>query len=197
MAVTPSILVLGKEADTAEGDERDLLERLARGEAAVFDELVAAHQARLLRLARRLLGWDPQSEDVVQEVFLVALRRIGRFEGRSSLATWLAAITVRMCRRWRRRRWMWWKWLRRARSEKRPAAESSPPAERDETCQRVRRAVQELSAADREVIVLYYLEEMSAADMAQVLEISPNAVGVRLHRARERLRGKLEELLEE
>ena len=67
----------------------------------------------------------------------------------------------------------------------------------DETSAKVRSAVQALGAKDREVIVLYYLEELPAAEIAELLGLSANAVDVRLHRARARLKEKLAGLIGE
>lgn len=90
------------------------------------------------------------------------------------------------------------RWDRLRRSTKARAAPTAPPADasaqRRETDEQVRRAVAKLPAKEREVVVLYYLEELSAAEVGQVLKISPGAVDVRLHRARAHLRQRLSDL---
>ena len=172
-----------------------------------FERLVALHEPRVRRLAHRLLGWrggpaggdHADVDDVVQEVFLVLLKKLDTFRGDSSLATWLTTVTINKCRTHQRRRWLRLKWLDRYRpprfSEEARAADHEPL--RDDTNERVRAAVQQLSRADREVIVLFYLEELASADIAAVLCVSSNVVDVRLHRARKRLKEKLADLVNE
>jgi RNA polymerase sigma-70 factor (ECF subfamily) len=98
-------------ARTANEQERSLLDRAASGDEAAVRELFRTHSSRLHRQAARILGADdPDVEDVVQQAFLAALDGASRFDGRSSLSTWLFGITTRRAldaarARWRRRRW--------------------------------------------------------------------------------------------
>ncbi len=81
-----------------------LAERLRRGEAAAFEELHATYRPRVHAFALRRLRDPGEAEDVAQEVFLRAWRGIDRFEGRSSLLTWMLGIAHRdLCDRFRRR----------------------------------------------------------------------------------------------
>ena len=172
-------------------EEAGLVEGFVRRDPAAFDRAVRAYQPRVARLAQRLLGWQSgEVEDVVQEVFLVAWEKAGRFRRESSLWTWLTAITLNRCRTWRRR----WKVARAARSrmivnEQTAAADEAAAGE--ESAGRVRKAVGRLPARDREVVVLFYLEERSAAEIGEILGVRRNAVDVRLHRARARLKEML------
>jgi RNA polymerase sigma-70 factor (ECF subfamily) len=201
IAVTPNIDALqpprGPELDAAA--DQTLPSRFARGDARAFDELVATYRPRVTRLAYRLLGWKGDVEDVVQEVFLAALKHLGRFRGQASLNTWLTAITVNACRSRRRRLLMQWRFFRRARNgpipESAPAADQSPIDAETFAC--VRSAVQALPARDREVIVLHYLEHLPADEIAALLRVSRGAIEVRLHRARQRLKTVLGTLIEE
>ena len=159
-----------------------------------FHQIVARHHAPVARLAHRLLGWRDRDavDDVVQEVFLIALTRLKGFRGDSSLATWLMGITVNRCRVHRRRSALRLTWLRRmwsrAETNREPATSAGDD---DETSRQVREAVADLPPRDREVIVLFYLEDFSVAQIAQLLGAKNNAVEVRLHRARRRLKTKL------
>jgi RNA polymerase sigma-70 factor (ECF subfamily) len=172
--------------DTRLGDPRD--------DICDFDAIVARHQPQVARLAHRLLGWRDRSavEDVVQDVFLVALTRLKGFRGDSTVATWLAGITINQCRAHRRRSFLRLKWL----GEKwnRHDTNHQPP-DVEETSQRVRDAVGRLPLRDREVIVLFYLEDFSVAQIAQLLGVKNNAIEVRLHRARQRLKTQLAGLI--
>jgi RNA polymerase sigma-70 factor (ECF subfamily) len=175
---------------------KNLIDRLRDGAPGSFEEVVAAYQARLTRLAYRLLGWQtPDVEDVVQEVFLSALVHRSRFRGEASLVTWLTAITVNRCRSAQRRRKLRSLLFGRERGADEVAADV-PAWTRSvarETSSRVREAVQSLPPRDREVIVLRYFEQLTASEIAGVTRQSTNAVDVRLHRARAKLAATLGE----
>lgn len=181
----------------AEREEDRLVARLARGDRTAFDALVADHQDRVSRLASRLLGWRADVDDVVQEVFLAAWKGLPRFEGRSSLATWLTRITVNECRSLRHR----WGRLRLRTPSAQGGRAHEPAADGQmmdaETFDRVRGAVAALPVRYREVIVLHYLEQMPVKAVGELLGVSENAVAVRLHRARARLKGKLPDLMQD
>ena len=171
-----------------------LAQRLALGEAEAFEQLVALYQPRVSRLAFRLLGWNGDVEDVVQDVFVAALSKGKTFRGDSSLWTWLTAVTLNLCRSRLRRVAL----IRRLtagllRPEKREGSAADAGLVEDETSSRVRSAVAALPPRDREVIVLYYLEERPVAEISQLVGITTNTVDVRLHRARRKLKDLLGE----
>jgi RNA polymerase sigma-70 factor (ECF subfamily) len=177
-------------------NEASFAGQLARGDAKAFEQLVALYQPRVARLAQRLLGWNGDIDDVVQDVFLTAWNKAGSFRRESSLWTWLTVITLNQCRSRIRRRTL----LRRLpfRLVRRDA---HPPADRgaiqEETGKRVREAVTSLKPAERELIVLHYLENRSADELATLLGVSKNTLDVRLHRARQKLKATLADLITE
>jgi RNA polymerase sigma factor (sigma-70 family) len=179
-------------------DDEVLLERLKRGDAQAFDRLVEIYQDQIARLAHRLLGWRDDPDDLVQEVFLAALKQVRSFRGECSLGTWLTAITIRTCRSWRR---SWRRQLKRlvnaAELYPRTVDSSDAPLLREEVSAMVREAVCRLAQLDREVVVLYYLEQRTVAEITEILGSSTGAIDVRLHRARGRLRESLAGLLKE
>ncbi len=163
-----------------------------RGRAAL-DTLVRAHRERVARLAGRLLGWSPDVEEVVQEVFVSALTAMGGFRGRSSIETWLSRITINKCRSHQRRGFLRLRLLKRFASGQvattdRPADAGTHDRERFE---HVRAAVRALPPKYREVIVLRYLEELPTPEICEWLRLRANTVEVRLHRARAMLRDSL------
>src|SRR6266511_3794280 len=88
--------------------DRVLVERCRQGDPQAFARLVALHEGMVFNLAARLIGDAEEAKDVAQDVFLQVYRTLGRFEGRSSLKTWIYRIVVNQChnrhRWWRRRR---------------------------------------------------------------------------------------------
>jgi RNA polymerase sigma factor (sigma-70 family) len=158
-------------------------------DAASFDRLVVEEHAYVARLVGRLTGWRSDVDDLVQDVFVSALGGWSKFRGECSARTWLTRIALNKCRSHGRRRWLrerlFATWQERRVTS---VSECTQIANENETAEHVRRAVAQLGPRDREVIVLHYLEQLSPADMAATLNISQNAVEVRLTRARKRLK---------
>lgn len=167
-----------------------LAEQVARGERGALELLIELYEPRVTRLAHRLLGWRGDVDDVVQDVFLAALRSGHRFRRDASLWTWLSAITLNCCRSRHRRQAVLDRVLGLIRKPKAPEP-ADAAALQDETAREVRTAVAGLPPNDREAIVLFYLEHRTVAEMSQMLRATPNAIEVRLHRARRRLRDLL------
>ena len=135
-------------------------------------------------------------DDIMQDVFLAALRNLSKFRGESTISTWLTTVTINRCRTQRRKQFLRLRWLRKQTAPAdAPAANERSVA--DETSQQVRAAVQALPARDREVIVLFYLEALPAVEIGKLLGISSGAVDVRLHRARQKLKAKLASFVDE
>jgi RNA polymerase sigma-70 factor (ECF subfamily) len=185
-------------------DESALVARLKAGEDAAFAELVRENAGRLLGVARRMLRNEEDARDVLQEAFLQAFRAIGRFEGESRLSTWLHRIVINaslMKLRTRRRK------PERAIEELLPRFHSDghrvdpgppwrdlprDPVESRELRALVREAIDRLPEIYRNVLLLRDIEELSTEETAQMLDIKPDTVKVRLHRARQALRAQLD-----
>jgi RNA polymerase sigma-70 factor (ECF subfamily) len=191
-------------------DEQSLGERFASGETAAAREVIERYQPRVGRLVRRLLAWPDDVVDVVQDVFVSALAARGKFRGEARLETWLVRIAINTCRAHNRRRWVRAKlfaaWSGRQQAENassnvqsgEPPTGTAVPPDRtaidEEHARLVRQAVANLPQTYREVVVLYYLEEMTAAEVAESLGIRTNTVEVRLSRARKQLGSALAHL---
>ncbi len=185
------------QALSEQADERELIVQLRAGQREALECIIAQNQDRISRLVARLTGWSSDREDLVQEVFLLALRGAKSFRGQSRISTWLTRIAINACRSHQRtkllRRTFWTKLIARQHDDLLDLNEPSMPQDRRERVRQVTLAVQRLKPKYREVIVLHYLEEMPAEDIREVLGISRNMVEVRLHRARK----MLEEMLVE
>lgn len=178
-------------------DESELVAQLVRGNPQAFDRVVEQYQPRVTAMAHRLLGWTDETEDVVQDVFVTVLARVDSFQGRSSLWTWIARITINRCRSWQRRNWLRRNVHRIGEALLKQQASHSPAGQetiRDETAAEVRTAVRALPVKYREVIVLRYLEELPIERVAELLRLSRGTVDVRLTRARKKLAERLEHL---
>jgi RNA polymerase sigma-70 factor (ECF subfamily) len=181
-------------------DEGTLIQGLRQGEDWAFEAMIRTFGARMLSVARRIVGNDEDARDVVQSAYLSAFRAIGAFEGSAQLSTWLHRIVVNTA-------------LMRLRSRRRKPEESIDallPAfkadghfverfssdeslaadrllERKETRRIVRDAIEQLPEAYRTVLILRDIEEMPTKEVADALEMTTSAVKVRLHRARQAL----------
>lgn len=170
-----------------------------RHDPSDFDNLVREHGPRVTRLCYRLLGWNHDVEDVVQNVFCAALRAWPKFRRESLPATWLTRIAVNACRAHLRKRWLSLRFFDGG-SEPPDLPDDRRPRDgllSAECFERVRDAVRRLPAKYREVVVLRYLESLSGEQTAAALGVSRKAVDVRLNRARNMLRDELMELSDE
>ena len=161
------------------------VEAMRRGDAHALDQFYRAHAKMVLAWVIRLGGPRMEAEDVAQEVFVIALKRLHTFRGDSKVTTWLFAITRNVVNN-RRRRLAIRRFVGMERIETLPDT-STPSDERlDRSQQRrlVQNALEKLPQSQREVIVLMDLEERSAPEAAEMLGIPPGTVYSRLHYAR-------------
>ncbi len=172
---------------TASQEERELLNRAAGGDEAAVRELFRTHVTRLHRHAARILGVDdPDVEDVVQQSFLAALDGAARFDGRSSLSTWLFGITTRRALDAARSRWRRHRWSRVAEAVGMGAAPSQP----DDGYQQRSDAETYLKALppeQRVVFVMHDVEGYTFAEISGVTGVGISTLHGRLMAARKRL----------
>jgi len=159
---------------------------------ATFGAVYAAHVAFVFRTLRQLGVPEASLEDAVQNVFLVVHRKLGEFEGRAAMRTWLFRIVRRVASDARR------SVRRRGTSESVDETlidggrSPDDAAARNEAAQRLARLLESLDEDKRAVFVLAELEEMSAPEIAEALGVNVNTVGSRLRAAREAFERALE-----
>ena len=179
-------------------EERELATRFVAGERAAAEEVITRYAPRITRLVRRMLSWQTDVDDVVQDTFVAALASRQKFRGNSQIETWLVRIAVNRCRAFHRRRLLRGKlfaaWRDARREDVNGSADASSLAE--EHAAAVRSAVAGLSPKYREVVVLFYLEDMTAQETADALSLKRNTVEVRLTRARKMLAEPLAVLMD-
>ena len=156
-------------------------------EAIDIDALYAEHAPFLTRVLIRLVGDGAHVDDLLQETFLVAYRKRESFDGRAAVRTWLYAIASRLAMRHRRGVGRWLRAIGGLSDE--PAPVSRDPKddlERARAAALVRSVLDRLPFKQREVFVLYELEELDGAEIAALLDIPVNTVWTRLHHGRKR-----------
>jgi RNA polymerase sigma-70 factor (ECF subfamily) len=171
----------------------ELIERAKAGDAAALETLLARVAPAVQRFGRRMCGNEHDSDDVLQDTLVNVARHLSEFEGRSSFTSWVFAIARSACSH------------RRRGAKNRPPvpddpvfaqadAGSSPEAraaDRELVGQLVG-ALDRLAPDAREVLLLRDVEGLSAAEVAEALQITVDAVKSRLHRARAALKRELE-----
>jgi RNA polymerase sigma-70 factor (ECF subfamily) len=197
--------------DVPQDEETELLARLRAGDEAAFATLVDRHHAAMVRLARAYVATDAVAEEVAQEAWLGVLRGVSRFEGRSSLRTWIYRIVVNQAKTHgaRERR------LSADESLSEPAVEperftngawNRPPATWShaehlllaaETGAMIRDAIDGLPPLQRLVINLRDVAGLPPDEVCQLLDLTDGNQRVLLHRARSRVRSSLESYLED
>ncbi|HEX7480228.1 MAG TPA: sigma-70 family RNA polymerase sigma factor [Polyangiales bacterium] len=155
--------------------------------------LFATYAGFVWRVLRRHGVPERDLEDACQEVFLVVHRRLGEFEGRSTLRTWLYAIAARVALGQRRKAHVKHERLSygehdAAFTEQPQAATQLDSAEQRQALALVEAALQTLDPDQREVFALYELESMTMAEVAGALDIPENTALYRLYAARDKLR---------
>jgi RNA polymerase sigma-70 factor, ECF subfamily len=206
-------------------DERELIEALRRGDEAAFAKLVDELSPALLRLALAHVPSRAVAEEVVGDTWLGVIRGIDRFEGRSSLRTWIFQILLNNARTRgkRERRTLPFSFFTRRGEEGRnePAVDPSrfrgrggeepgswarPPVEwqapearieSDETREVLLKAIAELPPRQRDVITLRDVLGYSSEEARNILDVSETNQRVLLHRARSKVRAALEKHFEE
>lgn len=149
--------------------------------------LYASHAPFLGRVIQRLSGRGPHVDDLLQETFVVAFRKRETFDGRSSSRTWLYGIASRIC--WRHNRGARRFGLFRHRYAAEPERASRSPdqeLEREQAAALIYEVLKELPFKQRECFVLYELEELEGAEIAELLAIPEGTVWTRVHHARKK-----------
>lgn len=181
--------------------EADLIHRAAAGEEAAIRAIMRANNRRLYRLARSVVRDDSEAEDVLQDAYVKAFAAIGAYRQDAALATWLSRIVLNEALQRRRR-----KVEAPADPSTRSQAlvipfpmQASPPIDPEramaqrEMCILLEQAIDQLPDDYRGVLIARGIEGMSIQETAQLLDIRPETVKTRLHRARALLRSSLAE----
>lgn len=177
----------------ADYDEADLIRRALRRDTGALRQIMETYNRRLFRLACSIVRDPDDARDVVQETYLLAFSHLDGFRGDSTLSTWLCRITIHQALGLKRRRTH-----ERLDEDGLAAQPSLAPDPERATAQRqfihqVEQAILELPLPYRAVIMARAVEGLSVEETAHVLDIRPETVKTRLHRARRLLELALQE----
>jgi len=215
-AQTPQSSHLGKEEET-------LLAKLRRGDEGAFDELVNKHHGALIRMAMSHVADREVAEEVVQDTWMAVIESLDRFEGRSSLRTWIFGILIHKAkdRGVREKRHTTFSAFESYDDDNDEAVDPSrfhqsgewaghwafpPQPWDDQTPEKLLASQQAVNAMNnaidslpktlKEVLILRDVEGVEAKEVCDLLKITETNLYVRLHRARERVRVAVESYLE-
>lgn len=175
---------MGRESDEI---ARELLVvRCQRGEREAFEELIRSWERRLFAFVRRMAADEEEAWQILQEVWLQVLRGIAKLRDPRRLRAWLYQVARNTVMDHYRAEYA------RAGTLDDDVAESTDDVGVFEDADLVRAGLAKLRVADREVLVLHFLDDLSVAETAEVLGIPPGTVKSRLHRAKRALRAAIE-----
>lgn len=174
-------------------DDHDLVVQLQAGSLDALGALYDHHRTMVYRTALVISGDHDAASDLLQDVFLRLYRFADRIDPMRPLEPWLYRMTANLTYTWvkRNRRWLspledFADWLV-------GSHENSPPeaAEKRDDWDRVQKAVSKLPLPQRIVVVLYYLNDLSLQEIADILDVPVGTVKSRLHYGRQTLRKNL------
>ena len=170
----------------------DLAGRIKSGDAAAFEALYRQHATRLYNLATRMSGGGNDAEDLLQEIFLLAYRKVGSYRGESSLGTWLYRLAMNHCLDVLRNRQTRMGQLTDSMNEP-DAAPVAAPVPALSTVSRIdlERAIEALPPACRAAFLLHDVEGFGHQEVAEILGVSEGTSKSQVHKARLRIRAHL------
>jgi len=184
------------EEPSAWSDDRALVGAIIDGSQAAFAQLVETHQRTCAHVIGRMVGDRDQVADLLQETFLAVFRQLHRFRFESSLRTWISRVAYTTALQHLRRRRLEAQWMVAVEvPEELGIGDEGPgPAELSEALQAGRQlgaALERLSAPQRLIVGLHYLEDFDLAEIEQVTGLARGTIKSHLRRARQVLKQEL------
>jgi RNA polymerase sigma factor (sigma-70 family) len=176
--------------------DTEIISRVLRGEKALFAELVKKYQNFVFTIAGRYASNREDAEEIAQDVFVKAYKSLADFRGDAKFSTWLYTITSTTCISFLRKKKLAVHSLDQDHvfelADTQDSSFRANQVEQKSRTSMVNQAIQLLSPDDAKVITLFYKGEQSLEEIGLIMGIDPNTVKVKLHRARQRLRNKME-----
>ncbi len=176
--------------------DTEIIKRILQGEQALFANLVQRYQQYVFTLVLRFTDSREDAEEISQDVFVKAYRSLADFRGESKFSTWLYTVVRTSSITFLRKKKLDTTSLDNERTflqlENRESAFNANTMEQKSRHAMVNAAIRLLSPDDGQIITLFYKGEQSLEEIGRIMGMEPNTVKVRLHRARNRLREKME-----
>lgn len=176
--------------------DNEIISRVLQGEQNAYAELVDRYQGYVFTLVLRMIKTREDAEEVAQDVFIKAYRSLADFRGESKFSTWLYTITNTTCITFLRKKKLEVHSLDNEKvfevADSKDSAFRANLIEQKSRINMVNQAIAMLSPDDAEIITLFYKAEQNLEEIARILRLEVNTAKVRLHRARGRLKEKME-----
>jgi RNA polymerase sigma factor (sigma-70 family) len=177
-------------------NDNELISKVLSGDQQAYAALVNRYQNYVFTLALRFTKNREDAEEVSQDIFIKAYRALADFRGASKFSTWLYTIVNTTCITFLRKKRLEVHSLDNEKvfevADNQDSGMRANLVEQKSRLAMVNHAIKMLSTDDAEVITLFYKGEQTLEEIAQILGIEANTVKVRLHRARTRLKEKME-----
>lgn len=181
---------------SSEQSDIELISRVISGDQQAYAELVGRYQHYVFTLALKYCRNREDAEEVAQDIFVKVYRSLADFKGTSKFSTWLYTITYNTSVTFLRKKRMTTQSIDDEQTfiqlESQESSFSANLVEQKTRAQRINEAINQLSPDDAQVITLFYKGDQTLEEIGRVMGMEPNTVKVRLHRARQRLKDKLE-----
>jgi RNA polymerase sigma-70 factor (ECF subfamily) len=176
--------------------EKEIIKRVLAGEQAGFAQLVQRYQSYVFTLVLRFTDNREDAEEISQDVFVKAYRSLADFRGDAKFSTWLYTIVRTSCITFLRKKRLATTSLDNERTsiqvENRESGFTANVIEQKSKHAMVNAAIQMLSPDDTQILTLFYKGEQTLEEIGRVMRLDPNTIKVKLHRARNRLKEKME-----
>lgn len=180
---------------TGQPDE-EIINRILKGEQPVFAILVEKYKNYVFTLVLRFTENREDAEEIAQDVFVKAYRSLADFRGDSKFSTWLFTITRTTCLSFLRKKKLDIQSLDNERTslqlENRESEFNANLVEKKSRHAMLNQAIAMLSVDDTQVLNLFYKADQTLEEIGRIMRLDPNTVKVKLHRARQRLKDKME-----
>jgi RNA polymerase sigma factor (sigma-70 family) len=176
--------------------DNEIISRVLKGEQNAYAELVNRYQAYVFTLVLRMIKSREDAEEVAQDVFIKAYRSLADFRGESKFSTWLYTIANTTSITFLRKKKLDVHSLDNEKvfevADSKDSGLRANLVEQKSRINMVNEAITMLSPDDAEIITLFYKAEQNLEEISNILRLETNTVKVRLHRARTRLKEKME-----
>ena len=176
--------------------DTEIIKRILQGEQAVFSILVERYQQYVFTLVHRFTDNREDAEEISQDVFVKAYRSLADFRGESKFSTWLYTVVRTSCITFLRKKKLDTTSIDNERTfiqlENKESGFRANSVEQKSRHAMVNSAIRLLSPDDSQLITLFYKGEQSLEEIGRIMGLEPNTVKVKLHRARVRLKEKME-----
>lgn len=171
-------------------EDQHLMARIAIDEPGALQALMDLHGDSIRQSIGHLTAWSTDTDDLFQETMVRVWRNAKSYRGESPLRPWMVRIAARVCHNHARSGQRWLRMLKRF-WDAQHGKTSIDATNRDDRWEQLQTAMHQLAYSDREILVLYHLEQWSTEMLMHHFQITSEAVYVRIHRARQRLRALL------